>query len=140
MSIESAKRGNAVKAKQLGINYAQASNRLARLMLFSLLVKHRENVCHRCGGVIASIGELSLDHKQAWLHVDVGLFWDTDNVAFSHRCCNSSHRRTGANRVPGGCNSKEHRRKKSAEWYAANRERAIARKRELYRLRQQESS
>ena len=69
--------------------FGTASNRLRKMILFSLLAKHNENVCFRCGKVIATVDDLSIEHKKAWLSVDSKLFWDIDNVAFSHLKCNT---------------------------------------------------
>jgi len=82
------------KSKQLGIPFGTATNRLRKLVLFGLLKKYKENYCYRCGGEIVSSDELSMEHKKAWLHIDSKLFWDLDNIAFSHLNCNTSEHRT----------------------------------------------
>lgn len=33
---------------------------------------------------------MSIDHKNPWIGVDVNLFWDVKNIAFSHLKCNIS--------------------------------------------------
>lgn len=33
----------------------------------------------------------SIDHIQPWLHNDNLLFWDLNNVSFSHKKCNKPH-------------------------------------------------
>lgn len=35
-----------------------------------------------------SADDLSIEHKAPWLHRDSALFWDLDNIAFSHLACN----------------------------------------------------
>ena len=75
---------------QLGMPYGTANGRLRKMVLFDLLKKHGENRCYRCSGEIAKCDDLSIEHKKAWLNVDVELFWDLDNIAFSHLKCNSS--------------------------------------------------
>ena len=73
---------------QLGMPRGTAANRLRKLVLFDVLKRHDENVCYRCGSQIESAEQLSIEHKQPWEHVDVNLFWDLNNIAFSHLGCN----------------------------------------------------
>lgn len=82
------KSGYANKSKFLGLSYGTAQNRLRNIVLFALLEKHNENVCYRCGKKIETVGELSIEHKNNWIGISIDLFWDLDNVAFSHRICN----------------------------------------------------
>jgi DNA-binding Lrp family transcriptional regulator len=79
---------NIRKSKQLGINYSTACNRLRKLVLFSILKKYDLNICYRCNNEILSAKDLTFDHKVDWLNNSTDLFWDIDNVAFSHRKCN----------------------------------------------------
>jgi len=51
----------------------------------------QENTCFRCKKSIESAAELSLEHKEAWLDNDIALFWDLENLGFSHLKCNSGH-------------------------------------------------
>lgn len=81
---------NPRKSAQLGMPFGTATARLRKLVLFSVLQRHDENVCYRCDKVIESAAELSIDHKQAWLDVDVTLFWDLENIAFAHLKCNTA--------------------------------------------------
>jgi hypothetical protein len=81
-------RGNAAKSDFLGEPYGTACSRLRKELLFLLACETRKSACFRCGLPIASIGEFSIDHKQEWLYVNPELFWDLDNVAFSHLSCN----------------------------------------------------
>ena len=78
------------KSKQLGVNFSTASNQLRKLMMFRLVQKCGEAVCFRCGRTIDDPADLSLDHKKDWLHSEQvqELFWDLDNIAFSHKRCN----------------------------------------------------
>jgi hypothetical protein len=76
------------KSEQLGMNFGTASNRLRKNILFSLLVKLNENICFQCGKLIEDVTELSIEHKIPWLDNDPSLFWDLDNIAFSHLSCN----------------------------------------------------
>ena len=79
---------------QLGMNQGTASRHLRNAMLLMLAQKCGMDHCFRCGLKIESVKELSLDHKQDWLNVDVALYWDLNNIAFSHLKCNTVHQRT----------------------------------------------
>ena len=79
---------NAQKASQLGMPPGTASSRLRKMVLFDVLKRHEENFCFQCGAEIETYEELSIEHKQPWLHMDVSLFWDINNIAFSHQKCN----------------------------------------------------
>jgi hypothetical protein len=86
---------NEVKSEQLGIPFGTASARLRKNILFNLLKKHNENYCFKCGKIISSEEELSIEHKIPWLHSEnpIKLFFDIDNIAFSHLSCNVSDKR-----------------------------------------------
>lgn len=85
---------SAEKSRQLGMPLGTAQGRLRKIVLFSLLARVGENICYRCKNLIESSDELSMEHRQPWLHVSVDLFWDIDNIAFSHHSCNSGSART----------------------------------------------
>jgi hypothetical protein len=76
------------KAEQLGMSHGTAAHRLKKMTLFDVLRRHGENVCFRCDAEIATVEELSIEHKEAWLDNDPALFWDIENIAFSHAACN----------------------------------------------------
>lgn len=98
---------------QLGMSYGKALGRLKKQVLYSLLKRHQENICYRCSKEIDSWEELSLEHKQPWLHVSPELFWDLDNISFSHLVCNIRAARKANNK---GIPSK--RRKIGPEGYS----------------------
>lgn len=79
---------NEKKRKQLGMAAGTANARLRKLILFSLVQKTEQDICFRCGKRIETVDELSIEHKKDWLDVSVELFWDLDNIAFSHLSCN----------------------------------------------------
>lgn len=81
-------KSNQLKSDILGMPFGTACNRLRRIVMFSLLEKHGENVCFKCGKLITKADELSLEHKTAWQNIGASLFWDLDNIAFSHVGCN----------------------------------------------------
>lgn len=78
-------------AQQLGMSHGAAASRLRKLVLFRQLQKHNENVCVKCNRNIETADELSLEHVQPWENRSADLFWDLDNVAFSHADCNKPH-------------------------------------------------
>jgi hypothetical protein len=86
-------RVNKDKSKQLGMPFGTAQNRLRKKMLFHLVCRLNENICHRCNKEIETAKELSMEHIKPWLHEDANLFWDIKNITFSHHKCNSGSRR-----------------------------------------------
>lgn len=86
------------KSKQLGMNHSTASSRLKKNLLWSYVVKCGDDVCFQCGEKINSVDDLSVEHKKPWLHSEnpLELFFDEDNIAFSHLVCNvASARKDG---------------------------------------------
>ena len=77
------------KSKQLGMSFSTAQIKLIKMKLLETLIKHEENICYRCDKSINFIRDLSIDHKKDWYKNKTEMFWDLDNVAFSHRLCNS---------------------------------------------------
>lgn len=88
---------NKVKDDQLGMPLGTASNQLRKQILFHLLKKHNENICYKCRNEIKYAFELSIEHKKNWLHSEnpVELFFDIENIAFSHLKCNKSENNKG---------------------------------------------
>jgi hypothetical protein len=81
---------------QLGMPRGTAANRLRKMVLFDVLKRHNENICVRCKKSIEAVEELSIEHVKPWEGADTALFWDLQNIAFSHLSCNcSSTRRVG---------------------------------------------
>ena len=81
------------KSKQLGMSYGGACHKLRQSIMFLLVKQSGRDICVRCGKTIDSVNELSIEHIRSWLDVDVSLFWDLDNIGFSHRRCNIPDRR-----------------------------------------------
>lgn len=79
---------NKRKSDFLGMSYGKANQILRKRILFRLVQETGKDVCYRCGTRIDNIEDLSIEHKRDWLHVSSDLFWDLDNIAFSHihRC------------------------------------------------------
>lgn len=86
---------NRKAVETLGMPTGTASHRLRKMLLFRQLKKHNENICVRCGKEIETVDELSVEHIKPWEGISADLFWDLDNVAFSHMRCNVPHTRKG---------------------------------------------
>jgi hypothetical protein len=82
---------NEHKAETLGMPFGTASGKLRKMILFDLLKRHNENVCVRCHESIILIEDLSIEHIKPWEGIDAKLFWDLNNIAFSHIACNKPH-------------------------------------------------
>ena len=82
--------GNQKKAEALGMSFGTASNRLRKLILFSLVRAAELDVCYQCDGKILNVDDLSIEHKEPWLQAEnpVEAFFDLNNIAFSHLSCN----------------------------------------------------
>lgn len=103
------------KQKQLGMNPSTAQNRLRKLILFDLIKKLKLNKCYQCGEEITESEHLSIEHKIPWLDSEnpKELFFDLNNISFSHLSCNVSARRNSSVKHPSataykyGCRCKE---------------------------------
>ena len=87
------------RARQLGVPYGTARSILNKKIMFSFVQRLGLDTCYRCGKTIEDVDNLSVEHKQAWLHEPNAreLFFDLENIAFSHHKCNS-----GSARAPIG--------------------------------------
>jgi len=74
-------------------------NQLTRRVLFRFIQEAGLTSCHRCGLALTQ-SDFSLDHILPWRNSENAeeLFWDIDNIAFSHRGCNSAESRTAVSR------------------------------------------
>lgn len=83
---------NSRKTKALGMPLGTAAHKLRKSILFKYVVMAGDNVCFKCGELIRTEGELSIEHKNPWLYAkdSVQTFFDLDNIAFSHIQCNRS--------------------------------------------------
>lgn len=82
---------SARKAAFLGMAHGTATNRLRKMILLHLLKKLGENYCFKCRQEIFEIDQLSIEHKEPWEGKSIELFWDLNNIAFSHLSCNRPH-------------------------------------------------
>src|SRR5690349_16897208 len=80
------------KKEQLKIDPSTASSRLKKELLFKYVRKAGDNFCFQCGAEIETSDELSVEHKIPWLNSEnpVELFFNLENIAFSHLNCNIS--------------------------------------------------
>lgn len=83
---------NVGKSRTLGMPHGTACNKLRKQILFHLLIKLGENKCFKCSEIIEKVADLSIEHKQPWEGISADLFWDLNNIAFSHLHCNRPHR------------------------------------------------
>lgn len=77
------------QAAALGMSRGTANHRLLKQIVLKMLQGLNQHWCFQCGGEIKSVSEMSVEHKVPW-DGKPDLFWDLDNVAFSHRDCNSA--------------------------------------------------
>tara|TARA_R110000772_G_C13041740_1_gene413020 strand:- start:57 stop:446 length:390 start_codon:yes stop_codon:yes gene_type:complete len=91
-----------IKKDQLGMDPSTASNRLKKQLMYVLAVKLDMHWCFQCAAKIESSKDMSIEHKTPWLHSEdpKGLFFDIDNIAFSHNSCNYRASRGSYPRVP----------------------------------------
>jgi hypothetical protein len=71
-----------------GMPRGTANSRLRKKLLFELLCSAGINKCFRCGELISLAEDLAIEHVQDWRN-NHDLFWDSNNIAFSHLDCSS---------------------------------------------------
>jgi hypothetical protein len=83
------------KSEQLGMDDSTASHKLRKLILFSLVQQTEQDVCYRCRTKIETVEDISIEHKMPWLDSSdpINVFFDLNNIAFSHLKCNIANRR-----------------------------------------------
>jgi hypothetical protein len=91
----------------LGEPFGTATNKLRKSILFKLVKELNLDICFRCEKRIEDINNFSIEHKIAWQSSKnpVEMFYDLDNIAFSHLDCNCKARNTRAPR-PGNAGEK----------------------------------
>lgn len=77
-------------AEKLGMSHGAARNKLIKNLLWEFVCAAKKNVCFQCGTEILTIHDLSIEHKVPWEKSEepARLFFDTDNIAYSHLTCN----------------------------------------------------
>lgn len=88
-------KNNIKKTQQLGIPFGTACSRLRKMILFAFVKELKKDICFQCNLSIDNIDEFSIEHKENYLHSEdpVKLFFDLENIAFSHLACNSKKSR-----------------------------------------------
>ena len=81
--------GNRRKSEQLGMPHGTACARLRKKIFFNLVRQLGQDLCFHCQQKIETAEELSIEHRRPWLDNDPSLFWDLNNIAFSHLSCNA---------------------------------------------------
>src|ERR1700676_3955042 len=79
------------KSQFLGMGFSKATQRLRKMIMLKLVIECGQDNCFKCGLKIETVEELSVEHKLPWQNRDKDLFWDLNNIAFSHRKCNRPH-------------------------------------------------
>ncbi len=123
---------NKRKAKLLGKSFGASSGRLRKMLLFKLAGQLGLTNCYRCGAEIDDIDDFSVEHMEDWMGSadPVEAFFDLDNIAYSHRRCNSSAAKRPTKKY---ASAKEQYTAGKQRWYAKNSAPYLARKRETYR-------
>lgn len=82
------------KKEQLKINPSTASGRLVKDLLWDFILKSGKGICCKCGKEMTR-ATFSIEHLKPWLDSDdpIGLYFDINNIAYSHLTCNSGDRR-----------------------------------------------
>lgn len=83
---------NTRKSAFLGMPYGTASNKLRKMVLFDLLCQMKHNCCFKCKKEIENVDQLSMEHMRPWEGRSKELFWDLNNISFSHLRCNKPHK------------------------------------------------
>lgn len=93
MEEKTKKRRSENKEKILGMNAGTANTRLVRMILFHILGKNGLDICYICNKKIKEYKNFTIEHKISWeSKKDKDLYWDMDNISFSHKKCNISYR------------------------------------------------
>lgn len=81
---------DAKKKEQLGIPFGTANGQLKKEVLFYFVKQAKAHYCFRCQKEIITIKEFSIEHKVPWQDSQTPkeLFFDMENIAFSHIACN----------------------------------------------------
>jgi hypothetical protein len=87
---------NKMKTEQLGMSFSKACAILRKSILFDLIFKLGLNTCYKCHTEIKNVKDLSIEHKIPWQYSEnpKELFFDLNNIAFSHLSCNSGTSRS----------------------------------------------
>jgi len=84
---------NKKKNKQLGLPFGTAQNKLRKNIMFDLVQKLNLDNCFHCKKKI-TLETFSVEHKIPWLDNNKELYWNLENIRFSHLKCNVGNART----------------------------------------------
>jgi hypothetical protein len=78
------------KKEELGMNPGTARHRLVKQLMFKFIKELKLDICFQCSKKIEKIEDLSIEHKIPWRFSNkaLELYFDLDNIAFSHGSCN----------------------------------------------------
>lgn len=95
------------KKSQLGMNPSTASARLVKDILWKFIRQSGEDTCYKCNKPMTR-ETFSIEHKTPWLNSEdpQGLFFDLDNISFSHLRCNVDSRRSRTSEAQCGTTTK----------------------------------
>ena len=87
----------------LGESHTSMQHKLKRVILFKIARECGSDKCYKCSYPIVRPEDITIEHKISWRQGDTKekcqeLFWATDNIAFSHRWCNTPDTITGTNK------------------------------------------
>lgn len=90
------------KKLQLGMNPSTASGRLVKDLLWNFIEKTGQNHCCKCGEMM-SRDTFSIEHIVPWLDSEdpTGLYFNLENISYSHLICNVADRRAEKDGVCG---------------------------------------
>lgn len=116
------------------MNPSTASGRLLKDLLFSFATQLGYTKCYHCNKKLTR-ETFSIEHKTPWLDSEdpIGLFFNLDNISFSHHTCNTKARRITNKKYF----SKEERRLANnrlsiEKWYKLDKETQKTVRREKY--------
>ncbi|KKL25625.1 hypothetical protein LCGC14_2403420 [marine sediment metagenome] len=70
--------------------FGTACGKLRKFVMFQLVQQTGRDRCFVCEKKITSADEFTIEHKIPWLDDNPDLFWDLNNIAFSHGKCNKA--------------------------------------------------
>lgn len=85
------------------MSYGKANNILKKSLLFKLAHNNSNYLwCFRCNKQIETVNDFSVEHKIAWLDSPdpINLFFDLQNITFSHLSCNVKYIRRKVGKHP----------------------------------------
>lgn len=124
------KNGHRTKKEQLGMDPGTASHRLLKDLLWKFVVETGNDFCHQCGAKMCR-DSFSVEHITPWLHSEspLELFFDLNNISFSHKSCNYAAARKQVSPIPKEERGKIYSRRK---YYRLSEEERRKRRRERY--------